>query len=371
MPLALPHEKKEMLQMSRVDVLKKKFQADGLDAVMISNATNIKYMSGFTGEAGVVTLIYTNDKMYLLTDYRFLTQVKEECPDYEIIRWTPGTSLMSHSAKLMAELGLKKVGVEVDDLTHGSFMVLEENAPGVELVPCYPYIEEMRRVKTPEEIEKIKKACAISDASFISLLGKIKPGMTEIDIQNKLEFEFRDRGSEGASFPIIVASGPVNGSKCHGIPSDRKIEKGDLITIDFGAYWQGYCSDLTRTIAVGQPDPKLVEIYKIVLEAKKSAVATLKAGQPLRVIDRAARDVIEAHGYVLEHGLGHGFGYDIHEIPFIGARDYQMEAGVVHTVEPGIYVPNLGGVRIEDDYLITETGAEVLTHAPEDELIIL
>lgn len=361
---------KSMYQ-KRIAEIKAGMKQDGVDALIITKGTDVRYVSGFTGEAGVAIVVLTEKKSYLVTDGRFTSQAKQETEGIEIIQWKSGVGLLRETGELLKELGIKNPVMDCSAISHSGYGVLAE-AAGIQPVEAYPYITKMRMVKDESELALIRKACEITEQSFMSLLELIKPGQTEKDIRNFLEFEFRKRGSEEVSFPTIVASGPVNGANPHASLTNRTVENGDMITIDFGASYEGYCSDITRTIALGHPNPKLVEIYHVVYEAKQQAAAMLKEGVEAREIDFAARSVIEKAGYELPHGPGHGFGLDIHEDPFLGPKnEYQMKCGVVHTIEPGIYVPEIGGVRIEDDYLILPGKAECLTPNITQELIIL
>lgn len=355
---------------SRMFALKQKLGQSGFDGIVVSKGTDVRYLSNFTGDIGTTVLFVTKRADYLITDGRFEFQAAEETEGFEIIVWRTGSSIFRELGLLIHKLRLNKIGICPDEISYGDYLKVKAEC-GAELTECERYVENLRAVKDDGELALIRKACAISDASFASLLDFIRPGVTEMDVVNALEFEFRKRGSEGCCFETIVASGPDNGANCHATPTKRKIESGDMITIDFGAFYEGYCSDITRTVALGEPDPRLVKIYSIVKEAKSAAQAVLKEGVTLKEINAAAVNVIEENGYKIPHGPGHSFGLDIHEFPFISPKvDYSMPCNTVHTLEPGIYIPGIGGVRIEDDYLIKKEGAEQLTHC-NDELIIL
>ncbi|EAG2965084.1 peptidase M24 family protein, partial [Listeria monocytogenes] len=233
-------------------------------------------------------------------------------------------------------------------------------------------IEALREVKDEEEIALIQQACHIADQGFEHILKMIRPGMTEIEVANQLDFFMRSLGATSVSFETIVASG-LRSAMPHGVASEKVIEQGDLITLDFGCYYQSYVSDMTRTFAVGDPGDKLKEIYQIVLEAQEKVLAAAKPGMTGIELDAIARDHIASFGYgdAFGHSTGHGIGLEIHEGPNVSFRaDKAFVVGNVITDEPGIYLPGIGGVRIEDDLLITETGNKVLTHSPK-ELIIL
>lgn len=353
--------------MNRMDTLKKELKKAGIENLLVSNRSNILYLSGFSGEAGIATILITDKKDYFITDGRFTTQAAEETNGFEIIKWEKG--LFVDSASLIEKLALTTIYIDQDDISYSDGLAMCE-VTKAKLLQAPKLIEGIRKRKLPEEIALTKEACRISDEAFEEILKFIKPGVTEQEINNELEFQMRRRGATTCSFEMIIASGP-RGALPHGAATNRIVQKGDMVTMDFGALYQNYRSDMTRTIAVGEPDPKMKEIYHIVLEAQKRAAEGLKAGIISKDLDQLARGCIEAHGYQLIHGLGHGVGLDIHEIPFISFRsDYAFEENVIVTLEPGIYIPDFGGVRIEDDYLVTKDGCEQLTHARKD-LIIL
>lgn len=356
----------------KLDTIRKWMNEDGLEGLVVGKGTDIRYLTGFTGEAGVAVLVITAQEGYFITDNRFTNQAAMEVEGFDISAYEGGSGYYQAAGNRIQKLGLSKCGIRLDEISYLEYQAMAGECPATEFVNAKPYLSDLRKVKTPEEIKLIRRACNISERSFYGLLDHIKPGMTEIDIANELEYQFRSKGGSGYCFDTIVASGPDNGANCHATPSLRKIEEGDFVTIDFGTGYQGYCSDITRTIAVGEPrDPEMLRIYNTVKTAKRAGEAVLRPGLSLSGLHRAINEVVEAAGYHVPHGPGHGFGLDIHEDPFITAADtYCMEPGVVHTLEPGIYVPGICGVRIEDDYLITETGAEKITNIT-DELIVI
>ncbi len=356
----------------RLEAIQKRIKEDGLDGLLVGKGTDIRYLTGFTGEAGVAVLVLTEHESYFITDGRFTNQAEMETEGFEVSAYGRGSGYYQAAGERIAKLGLKKCGLRMDEIFYSDYMAMAAKCPGTEFVSAKPYLAELRRVKTSEELQIIRRACNISERSFYALLDHIKPGMTEIDVANELEYQFRSKGGSGFCFETIVASGPENGANCHATPSLRRLREGDLVTIDFGTGYQGYCSDITRTVAIGEPkNPELLHIYNTVKLAKRAGEAILHPGLPMNELHRAINEAVEAEGYQIPHGPGHSFGLDIHEDPFIAASNsYCLEPGVVHTLEPGIYVPGVGGVRIEDDYLITETGAERLTNIT-DELIVL
>lgn len=340
---------------------------EGLDALLIDSPENRYYLTGFTGTAGRVLL--TGKGAYFITDFRYVEQAKKQTEGYEIVE------LSSNFEKGLNELlkkdGVKRLGFESKAISHEQFLKYNEVLE-VELQKTTDLIEGLRVIKGPEEIEKIKKAVEITDAAFAHILGIIKPGVTEREIALELEFFQKRMGGEKNAFDFIVASGQRS-SLPHGVASDKMIEKGDFVTLDFGVFYQGYCSDLTRTVVVGEPDEKQKEIYGLVLKAQLAVIERVKAGMSCKEVDEIARGIIGEAGYRenFGHGLGHGIGLEIHEAPRVSfTSETILQPGMVVTNEPGIYIPGWGGVRIEDDLLITEEGCEVLNKAPK-ELIIL
>jgi Xaa-Pro aminopeptidase len=337
-----------------------------LDGIVFASRSNRQYMTNFTGSAGIV--IISDSEAKLLTDFRYVDQAREQAKNYEFVLYSRSIEELSEQVEKM---GIKKLGFEQDHLTHGEFIKFKDKLD-VELVPTSGVIEKLREVKTEEEISILRTAAQIADTAFAHIIEYIRPGITEKDVANELEFIMRKEGAASSGSNIIVASG-YRSALPHGVASNKIIEKGETVTLDFGALYEGYRSDMTRTVAVGDPGDKLKEIYQIVLEALDRGVSGLKPGISTKEVDALPRDYIKSKGYgeYFGHGAGHGIGLDIHENPFFSTKgDSFVEAGMVVTVEPGIYLPQHGGVRIEDDVLITDNGHEVLTHSPR-ELIIL
>ncbi|MCP8967065.1 Xaa-Pro dipeptidase [Ectobacillus ponti] len=353
--------------MDKLQALRASFGQAGIDGLLITNGYNRTYMTGFTGTAGVALI--SADRALFITDFRYMEQAEKQAAGYEIVQHT---GLISEEvAKQAKELGIGKLGFEQDSLTYSEYQVYKGQAEA-ELVPVSGLVEKLRLIKTHDEIKILKEAAQIADAAFSHILTYISPGRTELGVSNELEFFMRKQGAASSSFNIIVASG-YRSALPHGVASDKVIEKGDFVTLDFGAYYKGYCSDLTRTVAVGEPSPELKKIYEIVLEAQLRGVNGIRAGITGKQADALTRDYITEQGYgqYFGHSTGHGIGLQIHEGPSLSVRsDMPLEPGMVVTVEPGIYVPQLGGVRIEDDVLVTGEGNEILTSSPK-ELIIL
>lgn len=355
--------------MDKLTRLRTQFDALGMDGMLITNGQNRRYLTGFTGTYGVV--LVSRNEAKLFTDFRYTEQAKAQAVDFEVVFLPTKESVYSEVARQAEEMGIQTLGFEAENVTYALHQKYAD-AIQARFLPVAGVIEGLRMIKSADELDKIKTATQIADAAFAHILTFLRPGITELDVSNELEMFMRKQGASGSAFDIIIASGHRSALP-HGVASDKKIESGDMVTMDFGALYQGYRSDITRTVAVGQPHEQLQEIYGIVLEARNRAVAGIRPGLSGKAADALARDYIAQHGYGerFGHGMGHGVGLDIHEEPFMSTRcEAILAAGMVLTVEPGIYIPGLGGVRIEDDLVVTDTGNDVLTHSPR-ELIIL
>ncbi|MCJ7842376.1 Xaa-Pro peptidase family protein [Lederbergia sp. NSJ-179] len=355
-----------MLLVEKIREQLEKLQMDGM---LISKPENVRYLTNFTGTSGVV--IVSRTKAIFLTDFRYDKQAHEQITDYDIHICGQSASMMETIVQLVKSENMEKFGFEASFVTYDFYLQLNEKLD-VGLCPTTNVVESLRLVKTEMEVEKLRKAASIADLAFEHILNFIRPGVTEIEVANELEFCMRKNGATSNSSIIIVASGSRSALP-HGVASEKVIEKGDMVTLDFGALYEGYRSDMTRTVAVGDPHPKLKEIYQIVLDALLQCTAVIKHGMPAEQADAIVRDFIKKEGYgdYFGHGAGHGIGLMIHEDPFLSPRSTQdLQAGMVITVEPGIYLPDLGGVRIEDDLFIKQNGNEILTKSPRD-LIIL
>ncbi|AEG61307.1 aminopeptidase P family protein [Desulforamulus ruminis] len=337
--------------------------------LLVSKPENRYYLSGFTGSTGVLLIgLATAD---FLTDFRYTGQAQQQCPHYRIVK--AEGPLLAAAAELIIKYQGQKLYIEENHLTVKQFQELQEKLPGVKLESSRELIEELRMVKNPGEMEPLRQAMAIGDQALAHILKYVKPGVSEWDLALELEFYMRRQGASGVAFETIMASGPRSALP-HGVASQRILQAGDLLTMDFGCVYQGYHSDMTRTVVLGTPDEKQKEIYQIVLEAQRAGLAAVKQGVKAREVDEAARRVIVAKGYgeFFGHSTGHGVGLAIHEKPRLAATDETiLEPGMVVTVEPGIYLPGWGGVRIEDSVLVTPEGCEILTSAPKDQLLAI
>jgi Xaa-Pro aminopeptidase len=354
--------------MSRIDRLRGHFKEHEIDGMLITSASNRRYISNFTGSAGIVLISQTSAK--LITDFRYIDQANEQAKDYEIVRHQ--ASIVEEAAKQAAAMGITKLGFEQDHLTYSVFRTYESKLEAT-MIPISGLVEQLRLIKDTAELTILKEAAALADETFSHIINYIHPGLTELDVSNELEFFMRKNGASSSSFDIIVASG-VRSSLPHGVASDKVIEKGDFVTLDFGALYKGYCSDITRTLSVGEPSSEeLKKIYQIVLSAQLRGLEGIKPGITGKDADALTRDYITENGYGDDfgHSTGHGIGLDVHEGPGLSVKsDTVLKPGMVVTVEPGIYISNLGGVRIEDDTVVTENGNEKLTRSTKELLII-
>lgn len=353
--------------MMKLERLREALEETGIDAILITNEFSRRYMTGFTGTAGVA-IVSKKDAVFI-TDFRYTEQAASQVKDFRIVQHT--ATLMEEVANQVMSMEIKSLGFEKDHVTYASYE-LYKHVLQADLVPVSGLVEKIRLKKTEEEITIIKAACRIADEAFEHIVTYIKPGMTELDVSNELEFFMRKLGASSSSFDTIVASG-VRSALPHGVATDKVIEIGDFVTLDFGAVYNGYISDTTRTLAVGEPSEKLKEMYQVVLDAQLLALEKVKPGMTGKEADAIARDYIASKGYgeAFGHSLGHGIGLEVHEGPGLSSRsEIVLEPGMIITIEPGIYLPNIGGVRIEDDALVTENGLEKLTHSTKKLLIL-
>lgn len=353
--------------MLKLQKLRKALQEQNIDGILITNGYNRRYMTGFTGTAGVA-IVSQNDAVFI-TDFRYTEQAAAQVQDFRIVQHE--ATILEEIATQVNSMGIKLLGFEKDTVSYGTYE-LYKNIIQADLVPISGLIEKIRLIKTQQEINIIKVACEIADHAFTHILDFIKPGKTELEVSNELEFFMRKQGATQSSFDIIVASG-LRSALPHGVATNKVIEKGDFVTLDFGALYNGYISDITRTVAVGEPSEKLVDMYNAVLASQLLALEKVGPGLTGVQADAIARDYLKEKGYgeAFGHSLGHGIGLEVHEGPGLSMRSNTvLEPGMAVTIEPGVYLPGIGGVRIEDDILITETGNELLTHSSK-ELIIL
>lgn len=359
------------IQMNAADRLVEQFHMTTGIAAVIHKPSNMFYLTeGYTGE-GVVFI--SDKRRVIITDFRYTEQAERQAPSFEVVMVEKGLNHNDWIRKLAEQESINELRFEADELSVDNFDRMK-NAVGqnVAYVPLKGAPEVLRQVKGAAEIVIMRKAGDITTEAFRAILPKIREGMTEKELQIELDFTMLKLGADTMAFDTIIASGE-NGSLCHAIPGSRKLRKGDMITMDFGAKVGGYCSDMTRTVALGEPTAEMRKVYDTVLRAQKMCEDALEAGKNCADIDRLARDYIDSRGYAgrFGHGLGHSVGIDIHEEPRLSYACHDtLKAGVVITVEPGVYLPGIGGVRIENTCLVKENGCEPLTTA-DKELIIL
>jgi len=372
--------------LNRLEKIKNKFDEFNIDSFLVKNLPNIRYISGFSGSAASVIL--TKDKNYFITDFRYKTHSHQEVSkDFEIIIYTQNSNMFLKD--LISKHNLKRTGFESNYLTYAEAENLQEDfakeghefkkvrglenvktqwSSLVEFIPVDSLIENITIVKNEKEIDLTKKAVEITDKTFSELLDIIKPGMTEREVSAEISYLQKKLGADGDSFDAIVASGERSAFP-HARATDKKIQKGELLKLDFGCTVNGMKSDLTRTIGIGEVNVELRKIYDIVKVAQQIALDNAKAGITGKELDASARNFIKEKGYGnnFGHGLGHGLGYDVHEKPSLNERcDYKLEVNNIVTIEPGIYIEGLGGVRIEDDVVVKENGCEILSRSTKE-----
>jgi len=353
---------------SRLSSLRSALADESLDAIVITQPENRRYMSGYTGSSAM--LLISSSETLIATDFRYYEQVARESPDYRLVKIeSPDTGALL--SEMVLQVGAKRVGFESQHVCVATHRKWTEAAEGFEYVPTEQIVERIRTVKDQEELDTIRRAVALSDGAVQHIKETIRPGMTEREIAWELEVYMRQGGADQLAFAIIAASGP-SGAMCHATPTDRPVRPGEPIVMDLGARVDGYCSDITRTIYIGEPDGKFQEIYDIVLKAQLAAEDAIRPGMPGKDADAVARRVIDEAGYgdYFGHALGHGVGLVVHEKPSASQlSDDVLLAGSVVTVEPGIYLPDWGGIRIEDMVVVTDEGVDVLTQANKDPVV--
>lgn len=348
----------------RIFKLREKMYAKNIDAVFLMGDHNRNYLSGFTGNESFSLI--TMNKAFFITDSRFTEQAKQQIFDYELLEYSKNKTLAEYVAELIKKNNINRLGFEDNIVSFKDYNSYYEKFK-CELVPLKGMVEELRAIKDENEINIMKKAANIADMAFEHILKYIQPGLTEMEIGLELEMFMKKQGASGLSFPSIVASG-YRSSLPHGEATDKKVLEGEFLTLDYGCIYKGYCSDMTRTIVIGQPTEKMLEIYNVVLEAQLIAAKAFKPGMPALEVDKAARDYISEKGYgdFFGHSLGHGVGREVHEDPTIGYRNANvLKTGMVVTNEPGIYLTGFGGVRIEDTVVITDNGCDIICKSPK------
>lgn len=348
------------------------FELANVDAILVVSEKNRFYFTEFASTFGYLVLM-PNNKSVFLTDPRYYEMAQSLAMEgVEVRQIANGASVGSMVVDLLNERNVKTLGFEDTEITVSEYQSLKEQLADFEFVPIGKHINFVRSFKTEQEIEYIKKAQSITDIAFAAILGFIRPGVTEREIAIELEYQMQKNGAEGLAFDTIIASG-VNSSKPHAHPTDKIIELGDPVTMDFGARYHGYCSDMTRTVFVGEPDEELRKIYNIVALAQSMGINSAYTGMSGKELDTACREIIKANGYgeYFTHSTGHSLGIDIHETPYASMRSEDVfRANQLITCEPGIYIPKVGGVRIEDMLLFEENSVIDLTTSDKHIIIL-
>jgi Xaa-Pro aminopeptidase len=365
---------------ARLEAFRKELGAQPFDTLMVLVGENRQYLSGYTAEDGQFDetagiLLVSGERALIVTDSRYDLQASGEAPLYEVIRYSKG--LFSELPDILTSLGTKRLGFEGVRMSFQQYQelsdALEEKKVAIELISSRNLIENQRICKNPLEIAAIREALSLTESVFSDFIGTIHAGATEKAMAWELEKRLRQAGADALSFPSIVAGGP-NSALPHAVPTDRPVQPGEPILFDFGIRLKGYCSDISRMVYIGEPDETYQKIYGTVLEAQKRAIRLMGPGESTKGVDKEARDHIAAMGYGdnFGHGLGHGVGLAIHEAPRLSPlKDSRLASGMVTTVEPGIYIPQWGGIRLENMVAVTENGIEVLNTTDPGEMIVL
>lgn len=353
---------------TRRDKLRRSMKKAGCDALLVTDVVNVTYLTGFTGDSSY--LLVRKDGDVLFSDFRYTQQIEEECPGLDMEIRNRTTSLLDLLEKVVKKAGMQRLGIEADAVTVSLHGKITEKLSKLEVIATSGLVEELRMVKDRSEIAELRRAVDLAAKGFGVLRATLKPEKTEIQIRDELEYQIRCFGASDRGFPSIIAVGP-RAALPHAVPTDRTVGSDNILLVDWGAKSGLYTSDLTRVLVTGKLTAKFERIYNIVLEAQKAAISAIRPGVTCEEVDTAARSVIENAGFGKKfgHGLGHGIGLQVHETPFMGKKcQTVMKPGMVVTVEPGIYLPGWGGVRIEDDVLVTRDGAEVLSEAVPKQL---
>jgi Xaa-Pro aminopeptidase len=352
----------------RMDAFRTRLEQESLDGFLVLHSHNRNYLSGFSGSSGA--LLFGPSKTLFLTDSRYTLQAKSEVHGAEIVLQT--RALLADAVELIKAQKVKKLGFETVHVPHAAFEYLRSKLPKVKLVPTKDLAEGLRAIKDPGEMVKMRHAGRITDQTFHHILGFIKPGVKESDLAVEMEHYMRLQGASGPSFETIVASG-WRAALPHGIASDKKVAKGDMIVFDFGCLYDGYCSDMTRMVCVGKPSAEQKKIYGIVKKAQQAGLDLIRAGRKAGDVDAVSRGIIRKAGFARNfgHSLGHGVGVEVHEEPRLGPKNTEtLKVGMAVTCEPGIYLEGRFGVRIEDLVLVTENGCENLYRSSKELAVV-
>jgi len=355
----------------RVSRIRERFDELEVDALLVTNLTNVRYLTGFSGTNGQVVI--TSTGVTFLTDPRYEARAGDLVHGADVVVYSSNGAITEVLGDLLQSASVRRLGVESTTMTIAALEHYDERLDGVGLVPTKNVVEDVRRVKEPAELEVMRRAAQITTEAYSWVLDRLVVGATERQIGLELEIHMREQGADEVSFPPIVGSGPLS-AHIHHSPSKRALDKGDFVLLDFGCRLDGYCSDFTRTVCLGAASDEQRESYELVLRAQGAGIEAIRPGVTGVEVDEAARAVVRDAGRVDQfgHGLGHGVGLDIHEAPTLRwTSEDTLQAGEVVTVEPGVYVVGSGGIRIEDSVVVTDDGAEVLAAAPKDTLLEL
>ncbi len=359
----------EMDSPNRLARLQERLTDSGWDGLLVTHLPNIFYLTGFTGSSAA--FLVTPRSSVFFTDGRYTEQASRQVKNSKIVSSRLGW--MVDAAAVLLRRKLRRVGIEAAHLTVDQFRRLRRPLRRqAKLIPCVDWVEELRSIKSPQEIEAIRRSSDVVTKAFEEVLQMVRPGVRESELSAELEYRMKRRGAQKVSFDLIVASGPRSALP-HGVASEKRVRRNEFLVFDLGAILRGYSSDFTRTVYVGRPSAKAREIYSIVRESQESAMAGIRAGVPAAEIDRLARTFIRRRGYgkFFVHSTGHGIGIEVHEMPLLSARTKTiLQPGHVITVEPGIYLPGYGGVRIEDIVVVGKQGCENLTSSGKEFMAI-
>jgi Xaa-Pro aminopeptidase len=351
--------------MSQLEQLRESMSANGLPALLLTDIANVAWLTGFTGSAGRV--LVTADQALFLTDSRYTIQAQEQVTTMPSVSYSNPIDGDDFLAENALRLGIGKLGFEASTLPFATYEKIKRKLGEVEFIPAPDLLSKLRMVKTPDEVKKIRVACKLADATFDYMVGRVQPGRSEVDLNLELEFFIRRNGAELA-FPPIVVSG-LRSARPHGVASEKLLADGDFLTMDFGAQIDGYNSDITRTVVVGAATDRHKEVYAQVLKAQLASLDALRAGRAAKEVDAIARKILDEKDLAkyFGHGLGHGLGRVVHDAGRLSpSSEDQLEVGQVWTIEPGVYIEGFGGVRIEDDVVLTQEGIEILTHSTKE-----
>ncbi len=346
--------------LKRLQNLRQKMYNHPVKAILITCRSNVFFLSGFSGSSGY--LLITEQDALLFTDFRYLQQAREQAEHYEVVK-TEGSPGFSQITAYLSKKGIKELAFEESYFTVREYNFLQKAANDLELIPIYNWVEELRALKDAEELKCIAEAAARADSAWAEMLTLLQPGITEWELSYELEYRLRQKGSSQTPFEIIVASGPRSALP-HGVATSRSIGEGELITVDFGAVYKGYCSDMTRTFIMGNHSAEQEKIFSLVLEGQRLAMENIEEGMDCTAADELVRSFFQEEGYgqYFGHGLGHGVGIDVHELPTLSPKGKgTLQHSMVFSLEPGIYIEGWGGVRLEDLVVLNEEGLQVLT----------